>query len=156
MKPKFLLPAKYKKIGWILLIFGLLLGIPTVIMEWVPGFLDFKVLAISIDKLPNYEALLTFEDNNILNEILGISTIVGGLAVAFSQELDEDELISKIRLECLVWAIYWNYGILLVAFLFVYDISFYWFMVFNMFTPLLLFVIRFNWLLSKFRKSTKK
>ena len=83
--------------------------------------------------------------NNILNEILGISTIIGGLIVAFSREPDEDELILRIRLECLVWAIYWNYGILLIAFLFVYDFSFYWVMIFNMFTPLLLFVIRFNW-----------
>ena len=155
MKSKFLLPAKYKKLGWILLTFGVLLGMPTVVMEWNPQFLDFKVLAISIDKFPNYEALFTFMQNNILNEILGISTIIGGLIVAFSREPDEDELILRIRLECLVWAIYWNYGILLIAFLFVYDFSFYWVMIFNMFTPLLLFVIRFNWLLSKFRKSTK-
>ena len=92
-----------------------------------------------------------FIENNVLNEILGVLIIVSGLIVAFSKEFDEDELISKMRLETLVWTIYWNYGILLAAFLLVYDFSFYWVMVFNMFTPLMLFIVRFNWLIRKFR-----
>ena len=136
MKSKFLLPVRFKKIGWILLIFGVLFGI--------------------LDMLPNYAGIFLFLPSNIPNEILGISIIVGGIAVAFSREFDEDEFISKIRLDCLVWAIYWNYGMLLLAFIFVYDLDFFWVMVFNMFTPLLLFILRFNWLLRISRKASKE
>jgi hypothetical protein len=49
----------------------------------------------------------------------------------------------------LVWATYVNYGVLLLAFIFVYDLSFLWIMIFNMFTILAFFIIRFNWQLYK-------
>ncbi|MBT8321463.1 MAG: hypothetical protein KJO90_07325, partial [Eudoraea sp.] len=91
--------------------------------------------------------------NNILNEILAILVILSGLLVAFSREKDEDELITKIRLESLVWATYWNYGILILAFLFLYDLTFYWVMVFNMFTILYLFIIRFTLAIRKLKAS---
>ncbi|VAW16950.1 hypothetical protein MNBD_BACTEROID05-629 [hydrothermal vent metagenome] len=94
-------------------------------------------------------------NNNILNEILGISMIVGSILVAFSKEKDEDEFISKIRLESLVWATYLNYAILFLAFIFVYDLSFLWVMIFNMFTILIFFIIRFNWQIRKFRKTAE-
>jgi hypothetical protein len=75
--------------------------------------------------------------------------ILSGLVVAFSKEKLEDELISSIRLKSLVWATYVNYGVLLLAFIFVYDLSFLWIMIFNMFTILVFFIIRFNWQLRK-------
>ena len=73
--------------------------------------------------------------------------------MAFSKEKDEDELIAKIRLESLVWAMYLNYGILLLTFLLLYDFSFYWAMVFNMYTMLFFFIIRFNIKIWRLRKS---
>jgi hypothetical protein len=91
--------------------------------------------------------------NNILNDIIGILIIISSLLVAFSKEESEDEYISKIRLESLVWAVYVNYGILLFSFLIIYDISFLWVMLFNMFTILIFFIVRFNWQISKLKKS---
>ena len=157
MKSKFLFPPKYKKLGWILLVPGILIGLPAELLEWQPLILDIDVPALFIDAVwsDSEIQLIGLVDNNVLNEILGLLVITGGLLVAFSEEPDEDELISKMRLDCLVWAIFWNYGILIVSFLFVYEFEFYKVMVFNMFTPLLLFVARFNWLLFKFRKSLK-
>lgn len=157
MKSKFLFPSRYKKLGWILLIPGILIGLPIEYSGWQPAFLDIKVPSLLISAIwsGSDSQLIRLEHNNVLNEILGLLVITGGLMVAFSEESDEDELISKMRLDCLVWAIFWNYGMLTLAFLFVYDIEFYRVMIFNMFTPLLLFVARFNWLLIKFRKSLK-
>ena len=90
-------------------------------------------------------------ENNILNEIMGALIIVSGLLVAFSKEKVEDEYIAKTRLESLVWATYLNYGILLIALLFVYDLSFFWVMIFNMFTLLLFFIVRFNYQVYKLK-----
>ena len=154
MSAKYLFPAQYRAIGWAVFIPAALLGILTLFLEWEPAFFDVKVLGFFIDEVFGVEKLVGFTENNILNEILGILVILSGLLVAFSREKDEDELITKIRLESLVWATYWNYGILILAFLLFYDLTFYWVMVFNMFTILFLFIIRFNLVIYKLRKTT--
>ena len=153
MTTKYLFAARYKIVGLLILIPSALLGLYTLINDWEPQFLDIPVFGLFVDDFTNSETLSGIIENNILNEILGILVIVGSLLVAFSREKDEDELITKIRLESLVWATYWNYGILVLSFLLVYDISFYWVMVFNMFTILLLFILKFNSKLWSLRKS---
>jgi hypothetical protein len=155
MKVNYLFPNKFKKIGWLLLIPSAIIGLVTLIYEYEPSFLDFNLPAIFIDDLFKEQKLYGMVKNNILNEILGILIIISSLFVAFSKEKLEDEYISKIRLDSLVWAVYVNYGILLFSFLFIFDFSFLWVMIFNMFTVLLFFIIRFNWQISKLEKSAR-
>lgn len=151
MKLNYLFPSKYKKIGWIIFIPTLIFGLFTIIFEYEPEIMDTKVFAIFIDEFFKKDRFLGMLDNNILNEILGVIMIISSVLVAFSKELNEDEYISKIRLESLVWAVYLNYAILLLAFLFVYSMSFLWVMIFNMFTILIFFIIRFNWQIRKLK-----
>ena len=151
MKLNYLFPSNYKKIGWIIFIPTLIFGLFTIIFEYEPEILDTKVFAIFIDEFFKEDRLLGMLDNNILNEILGVIMIISSVLVAFSKEVNEDEYISKIRLESLVWAVYLNYAILLLAFLFVYGMSFLWVMIFNMFTILIFFIIRFNWQIRKLK-----
>lgn len=131
MKLNFLFPNEFKKIGWIILIPSAVIGLFTIIYNYEPSFLDFNVPAIFVDEisLSNDKQLFGMVNNNILNEILGILIIISSLLVAFSKENLEDEYISKTRLESLVWAVYLNYGILLISFLFIYDLSFLWVMI---------------------------
>ncbi len=152
MKSKYLLPSHLKKLGWLLFIPSVIIGIPTVFYDWNPEIFNLKVFAL-LDYSENGYQLMNLISNNFLNEILGITTAIGGILIAFSREPDEDELIYKMRLDALVWAIYWNYGILILSFLLFYDSNFFLAMVVNMFTPLLLFIIRFNLALVSFRKS---
>ncbi len=154
MKLNYLFPNKYKKIGWMIFIPTVLFGLANLFLEYEPKFLDLKVPAIFIDELFGNQKLLGFTKNNILNEILGVLIIISSILVAFSKEKLEDEYIAKIRLESLVWATYVNYGILLVALIFVYDFSFLWVMIFNMFTVLIFFIVRFNWQVIKLKKLT--
>lgn len=151
MKINYLFPYQFKRIGWYLLIPSSLIGLAAVVYDYQPDFLNFNVPALFIDDFFKEAQLYGMISNNILNEILGVLIIVSSLFVAFSKEKQEDEYISKIRLESLVWAVYFNYSILLFSFLFIYDFSFLWVMIFNMFTILLFFVIRFNWQLFKFK-----
>lgn len=151
MKINYLFPYQFKRIGWYLLIPSSLIGLAAVVYDYQPDFLNFNVPALFIDDFFKEAQLYGMISNNILNEILGVLIIVSSLFVAFSKEKQEDEYISKIRLESLVWAVYFNYGILLFSFLFIYDFSFLWVMIFNMFTILLFFIIRFNWQLFKFK-----
>jgi hypothetical protein len=155
MKLNYLFPNKYNKIGWLILIPSAIIGLITLILEFEPDSLDFNVPAIFIDELLGDKHFIGIVNNNVLNEILGILIIISSLLVAFSKEKLEDEYISKIRLESLVWAVYVNYAILLLSFLFIFDLSFLWVMICNMFTILLFFIIRFNWQIFKLKKSAR-
>ena len=155
MKINYLFPHKCKKIGWAILVPSAAAGLIILFMDLEPEFLDLKVPAIFISEIFGDKRLFGIIQNNILNEIFSILIIVGLLLVAFSKEFTEDEYISKIRLESLVWAVYVNYGILLFSFLFIFDLSFLWVMLFNMFTVLVFFIVRFNWQISKLKKSVE-
>ncbi len=155
MKINYLFPNRYKKIGWLLLVPSAIIGLATLITGYEPEYLTMKVPAVFANELMGERQFFAMIENNVLNEVLGILVIIGSVFVAFSKEDQEDEYISKIRLESLVWAVYVNYGILFLSFLFIYDFAFLWVMIFNMFTILLFFIIRFNWKLLKLKKSMR-
>jgi hypothetical protein len=152
MTTKYLFSYKYKKIGWLILVPSAILGLVSLLVSYEPSFLNFNIPAIFISELFGDMKLFGMVNNNILNDIVGVLIIISSLLVAFYKEKSEDEYISKIRLESLVWAVYVNYGILLLSFLIIYDSSFLWVMMFNMFTILIFFIIRFNWQISRLKK----
>ena len=153
MDVNYLFPNKYKPIGWFILIPSISIGFITVLLDFEPEFLTFNLPALFIDEFFGEKRFFGMTQNNILNEIIGVLVIISSLMVAFSKEKSEDEYISKIRLESLVWSVYVNYAVLLVAFFCIYDIAFLWVMIFNMFTVLWFFIVRFNWQISKLKKS---
>lgn len=152
MKTNFLFPNQYKRLGWFLFIPGIILGIAFLIYESDITFLNIKVFTIAEQAIFSNSNFFSFTENNVLDEIASILIIIGALLIAFSKEKSEDEFISKIRLESLVWATYINYAILILAIIFVYDMSFLWVLMFNMFTLLIFFLARFNWALYKSKK----
>ncbi len=156
MKTKLLLPNQFKKPGWIILIPSALLGMYVIIAEHTFNFLKARVFTF-YNKSFLFDTSQTvrfgFIDHNLTNTVVGVLFIIGALLVAFSREKSEDEFIAKIRLESLLWATYINYAILLFCFLFFYDYEFLYVMIFNMFTILVIFIIRFYYMLHKAKKS---
>jgi len=155
MKSNYLFPHKYKKIGWMILVPSAITGLIVLLGNYEPAFFNWHVPAIFIDEFLGEKQLYGISQENVLNEILGVLTIISLLLVAFSKEQYEDEFIAKVRLESLVWATFINYGILLIALILVYGVSFLWVMVFNMFTILIFFIVRFNWLIYKSKISLR-
>ena len=154
MKTNYLLPNKFKKIGWILFLPSFVMGVLWLILELEsgPAFLDVKVLSLLNEDIFKTSENVAIIENNIANEILGILIIIGASFIAFAKEKNEDEFISKLRLESLVRATYLNYGILIFALLFVYNLAFYTVMLVNMFTILIFFILHFNWALYKSKR----
>ncbi len=152
MRTNYLLPNSFKRIGWFLFIPGIILGTVFLIIEPEINFLNVTVFSIAEHSFMEEREFFTFTENNVLDELSGLLIIVGALFIAFSKEKSEDEFISKIRLDSLVWATYINYTILLFAILFVYDMAFLWVMVFNMFTLLIFFIVRYNLALYNLQK----
>jgi len=149
MKTNYLFPNRFKKIGWFLFVPGVILGLLFLIFEPDIKFLNIKVLSIAEKSIFSDADFFTITKNNVLDEIASILLIIGAIFIAFSKEKTEDEFIAKIRLESLVWATYINYAILIFTIIFIYDLTFLWVLVFNMFTLLFFFLIRFNWALYK-------
>ncbi|ASB50238.1 hypothetical protein [Alkalitalea saponilacus] len=150
MKTNYLFSSKFKKTGWLLFVTGIFLGLIYLIYQPEPTFLNVSVSSIAEQQsLFSKVSFFSMTKTNLFDEIVGLLLIIGALLVAFSKEKTEDELISKIRLESLVWATYINYAVLITTIIFVYDFAFLWVLKFNMFTILIFFIIRFNWALYK-------
>ncbi len=153
MNTNYLFPHRYKKIGWAVLIPSVILGLVHMIFNYEPAFLNIPVFALLDDGFLEKIKLFSFTENNIFDELLGVFIILSSLLVAFSKEVHEDEFIAKIRLESLVRATYINYAILIFGLILVYSGAFLWVMVFNMFTILLIFIIRFHWAVYKLNRT---
>ena len=158
MKINYLFPNPLKRIGWILFIFASILGLYTLVDELPLDFLDTNVISLVhesyfIDNNEIHKLFFKVLENNILDEILLILTIIGAMFIAFSKEKNEDEFINKIRLDSLVCATYVNYIVLIISTIFVYEFTYLWVMIINMLTTLIFFIIRFNWQLIKLKKA---
>ena len=126
MKSRFLFSHKYKPFGWILFLAGLIFGVLFLIFDFEIPALEVQVFPLFGDNgfLSGVEAF-HWGGNNITDEIATLLIVVGGILVAFSKTKDEDEYISIIRMESLIWATYVNYIVLIIATLLVFILSFF-------------------------------
>jgi hypothetical protein len=161
MNTKLLLPNRLKRIGWLILIPTIIVYILSTVFD-----VDIKLPKSKVFALYSGDSMLigsstntsswkmcVLENGNYTITLIGLLIIIGGICVGFSKEKHEDEFIAKTRQESLVWAIYVNYAILAFCFLFFFDFEFFRVMIFNMFTPLIIFIVRFYYILYKFNRS---
>lgn len=152
MKTKYLINNKYKPLGWFLLVVGLIIGGYIVFV----GDLGWSMKVFPLlgdDDLLSQNPSFEWSYNDIEDEVASLLIIIGGILVAFSKTEDEDEFVSKIRLESLLWATCVNYIILLFAVVFVYGMPFFNVMIYNMFTVLVLFILKFHYEIAKSKKN---
>ena len=149
MTSNLLLPNKFKIIGWFILIPIVIAGIYLSFTGFDTMPLNAKVFAVLNTEFMSETVYLHFIKTDITQTLVGVLFLIGGLLVSFSKEKIEDEYIAKIRLSSLLWAVGVNYILLLLCFIFVYGTGFLTVMVYNMFTILIIFIIRFNYLLFK-------
>ncbi len=155
MKTRYLFPHKYKALGWILFGIGMILGITLSFNEFEYPDWTAKVFPLIAEKeaeLFTRNVRMEWSDNNIADEVASILIIIGGILVAFCKLKDEDEYTSIIRMESLIWATYVNFIVLILSIIFVYDMPFFHVMIYNMFTILLFFILRFHFVMFRTRK----
>lgn len=151
-----LLPHRYKLIGWCMLIPAAIGGIVLMTIDYTePAWLQATVFAIVNSEILGDTIFWSLTKVNLSGTLVGVFFIAGGLMVGFSKEKTEDEYIMKLRLSSLLWAVWVNYSLLLLAFLFIYGTAFLTVMIYNMFTVLIIFIVRFNYLLYKNAQSMR-
>ncbi len=144
----YLFPNRFKAVsGWVFylsLIIGLYL--------WFTDQFD-DLLVVTVPDLFGTDDFLRpngiWVQNGILDELLTIVIIVSGLIHSFSREKMEDELISKLRLDSLIWSLYVNYAIMILATLLIFGLAYFHILVFNLFTIILFFNLRLRFALRK-------
>ena len=155
MKTHFLFPNSFKKIGWILFVPSILLTILFSILGTdIDSYLNVTIFAIYQETIGQKPSFFCMIENSILDEILTFGMIVGGILIGFSKLKSEDEYISKIRYESLVWATYLNYGLILFFTAFIFGMPYLNVLFHNMFTLILFFIIRFHYKIYQLNKAT--
>ncbi|MBX2924536.1 MAG: hypothetical protein KF746_20210 [Chitinophagaceae bacterium] len=155
MQTKFLLPNRFKHAGWIIALPALVLMILNIHFGFAFHFLDYAVKGTENIAFDN-GFLFNIQYNNFTDEIGSVLLLVGLLLIAFSKEKDEDERISRLRLESLLWAVLVNTLLIILSIILIYNTLFLSIMAYNICTTLILFIIRFNLTIYYDRKSINK
>ncbi|SFS56345.1 hypothetical protein SAMN04487906_0901 [Zhouia amylolytica] len=156
MKTRYLFPYRFKKFGWILFLIGI---ITYLLMMFLPDDTDIslstKVFALIYDSFSEENQYFLWITNDVMDEFVFITIIIGGLLTGFSRVKHEDEYTYMLRTESLVWSFYVNFGLLLFLTIFTYGMIYLSIITFNLFSCLLFFIIRFHYLLYKSKKTLK-
>ena len=139
MKTFRLLPGRFKIIGLILAIPGIVLGIMC-----LHGGFEFEWLAL---KIRGENELFLPAVENFTNEVAFFLVLTGLMFIAFSREKEEDERVQQIRLEAFQWSFLVHFSFLQIANWLTYSEHFFFILMYSMFTPLLVFIGRFYYVL---------
>lgn len=153
MRTRFLLSNQLRLLGWFLAIPGFVLGYFALYQHFkIPGF------GLSIWPRSPFFHNPVYQD---LTSTLALLLVIAGLfMVAFSKEKKEDELTARMRLNALYWAVLINYLIYLIWLIVTLTIGvlqldkdalgsfadMLGMATYNLFTPLLIFIGRYNYL----------
>ena len=131
MKSRFLFPNRF-------IIIGLIISIPSIFLGLLVLFKDLSLDIFTVkfpfqyyfsDTLINETKNGVFHTKtsafNFTDEIATVGSIIGLIFIAFSKLKVEDEYVSKVRLESLQWAIYFNFGLLIIATIFVHGFAYF-------------------------------
>lgn len=150
MKKNYLFPNKYKRVGWYLLSVFTICG-----LLYLLGVIPENLLTTKMKTIPITGPLM-FGKNDWMDEIITIGLGLSLLLVGFSKEKDEDELITEIRMYSIAFATKLTISMVLLATLLLFDLAFFYFMIFNLFLLMYIFIFKFEYELRKFRKENKE
>jgi hypothetical protein len=153
MKTRFLFPHQLRSLGWILALPGFVLG-------YLSVYRGYKIPSFGLSVWPKSAAFHGPVYQDLTNTLALVLVIVGLFLVAFSKEKKEDELTTKMRQNALYWAVLINYITYLVWLLATITMELLkldkdplgpladilGMSIYNLFTPLVIFIIRYNYL----------
>ncbi|REG94611.1 hypothetical protein [Algoriphagus antarcticus] len=145
MLTKILLPHRFQKIGW-------LLFLPAVTLAFMTMFIEFEFSWLQINGVRE-SGLFESTDENLTNEVALVSLFLSLFFIAFSKEKLEDEYIQKIRLDSILFSCYGYFLLNVIGAVLFYGVEYFSFVMFNMFSIPVLFIVRFRWIMFRQRSS---
>lgn len=145
MRLPFLFSNRLKTTGWFLMSFGAVLGISVLIYNVQFDFLKGRIWSFYAT-IGEEEHFFGFGHlGNYTSTLVSILFLFGAVLVAFSKMKVEDEFVFNLRTDALIWSMYVNYGILFICLIGFYDFDFLYVLILNIYTPLIIFILRFHY-----------
>ena len=146
MKSLILIPHRFKIFGWIILLLTTLLHLSLNSFE-LPSV---KVLVLNINiHYSEILSLFSIEENDIETTLVIAGFSLGSLIIICSKEKIEDEFISILRLNSLLWAFVLNNVAFILLTLTVYGPSYLEIIAWNPFATSFLYIAIFHFMLIK-------
>ncbi|AFH49449.1 Hypothetical protein IALB_1742 [Ignavibacterium album JCM 16511] len=149
MNLKIFLPHKFKFVGLILFLLGIVSAYLRFSLGIKPTFLTIPVFSVYSSFLET--KTFQFITNNISEEIVTLLLLIGLLLLNFSKEKTEIELTDKLRLKALISSIFVNTLLMIFCTLFIFGFAFVNVLMINLFSQLLLYQIIFRFLIFRNR-----
>lgn len=145
-----LLPYRFKKIGWLLFFPSFILGIfSTHFSELLPNVSITTIGWFGNGLLGKEGPPFGLGQIELLPNLSGILFLTAGLLIVFSKEKIEDEYINQLRLRSFQSAVLINYLLLFVCILFIHRMAFLSVMLYNLFTTIIIYIVKFQYLIHK-------
>ena len=160
MNSNYLLPAYFKKIGWVMLLPFLIGNIWMLFSDSLDlGFDDELIKCTMFQIVGASESsfdvdYMFFGTTGVLVEVMIIGMMLSLIFISFSKELDEDECIEKMRLVSVFQALLFSQISIILGTLFIYEVSYISFLMVSIYMTLLIFVILYNVRLRNFRRQS--
>ena len=148
---KLFLPNKFRIFGWIILLFGIILGVTRFYFGIKLEVLNIKVFAVYAKYFEtNYFKVI---ENHVSEELTALLLLVGLFCISFTKEKIENDFVSALRYKSLILTFYINTALVVLSFLFVYGFGFITVLVINVFSPFIIYVILLKFFLYKGQKA---
>ena len=154
MKTQFLLPTRFKKLGLCMLV-------PFIIMAAFQWFCGMDLISYTEWILPLpaiYDDCMgggqwfSIVNDSVYDEIWIIGLLLSLTFIALAKEKDEDEMISKIRLESMAWALWVTVGLFALETLWVFGFAYMESTFLTLFIYLIIFIAKFNYEMYKLKR----
>ena len=138
MRHSFLLPSRFKLLGWLTFVLFTALGLLSMYFEFeIPGF-QLYYPDESSDGL-----IEGFKGYNLTNELCYAGVVLSLLMICLTRAEQEDEYIMQIRLYSWQWAFVFSYIVLILINFSFYGFTFFTAIFFNTLTLPIVFICRF-------------
>jgi hypothetical protein len=146
----YLFSNKFKKTSGVVFYLSILVGLFLLLTDKIQDIFVVNIFSIfSYEWFGSEQTGFGWIENGLGDEIFTLLIIVSGLINSFSKEKIEDELISRIRLESLSLSLFISFGLIIVSTFLVFNITYMYVLVFNLFLIILLFNLIFKFRLFK-------
>ena len=149
----YLFDNKYQKISGLVFYLTSIIGFYLLITDIIFDLFTLNVYSLFSESFSDLTYGGGWIENGLGDEIFTTIIIISGLINSFCKEKIEDELISKIRLESLTMSLFISYGLVIISTFLIYNLSYMYVLVFNLFIILILFNLIFSYRLYKHYKS---
>ena len=149
----YLFDNKYKKISGLVFYLTSIIGLYLLLTERIFDLFTLNVYSLFSESFSDLTYGGGWIENGLGDEIFTTIIIISGLINSFSKEKIEDELISKIRLESLTMSLFISYSLVIISTFLIYNLSYMYVLVFNLFIIPLLFNLIFRYRLYQHYKS---